>query len=274
MKIVKNKKIIYSYVMGRLSKKIGDKYQYFPIDNWQKEIIIAKKLNFDSLEWIISDYSNPIFNKIYLKDIKKRLKSKSLKINSIYLDFIMNEPLQKISEKNLGWILKKITDVQKEIKINRVTLPVEEKSRIYFDEDKKKVTKQLHKIIDVLGKKSKICIETDMSPTSLKMFLDQQKLKKLGVLLDLGNIRANGFKIQDYFKKISVRIFAIHIKYRDKFYGKSKIIPKKFEELSFVVNNYKKFTNLNDLTFQTYRSDKNFISDMKKSIKNFNEIFF
>ena len=113
-----------------------------------------------------------------------------------------------------------------------------------------------------------------MSPTSLKMFLDQQKLKKLGVLLDLGNIRANGFKIQDYFKKISVRIFAIHIKYRDKFYGKSKIIPKKFEELSFVVNNYKKFTNLNDLTFQTYRSDKNFISDMKKSIKNFNEIFF
>ena len=113
--------------MGRLSEKIGDKYQYFPIDNWQKEIIIAKKLNFDSLEWIISDYSNPIFNKIYLKDIKKRLKSKSLKINSIYLDFIMNEPLQKISEKNLGWILKKITDVQKEIKINRVTLPVEEK---------------------------------------------------------------------------------------------------------------------------------------------------
>lgn len=113
MKIKKKKKIIYSYVMGRLSEKIGDKYQYFPIDNWQKEIIIAKKLNFDSLEWIISDYSNPIFNKIYLTDIKKRLKSKNLKINSIYLDFIMNEPLQKISEKNLGWILKKITDVQK-----------------------------------------------------------------------------------------------------------------------------------------------------------------
>ena len=42
MKIVKNKKIIYSYVMGRLSKKIGDKYQYFPIDNWQNEINIAK----------------------------------------------------------------------------------------------------------------------------------------------------------------------------------------------------------------------------------------
>jgi sugar phosphate isomerase/epimerase len=274
MKIKKKKKIIYSYVMGRLSEKIGDKYQYFPIDNWQKEIIIAKKLNFDSLEWIISDYSNPIFNKIYLTDIKKRLKSKNLKINSIYLDFIMNEPLQKISEKNLGWILKKITDVQKKIKINRVTLPVEEKSRIYFDEDKKKVTKQLHKIIGELGKKSKICIETDMSPASLKMFLNQKKLKKLGVLLDLGNIRANGFKIEDYFKKISDRIFAIHIKYRDKFYGKSKIIPKKFEELSFVVNNYKKFTNLNDFTFQTYRSDKNFINDMKKSIKNFNEIFF
>jgi sugar phosphate isomerase/epimerase len=260
--------------MGRLSEKIGDKYQYFPIDSWQKEITIAKKLNFDSLEWIISDYSNPIFNKIYLVDIKKRLQSKNLSINSIYLDFVMNEPLQKISKKNLDWILKRIADVQRKIKINRITLPVEEKSRIYFDEDKKKVTKQLHKIVDELGKKSKICIETDMSPANLGMFLNQKKLKKLGVLLDLGNIRANGFKIEDYFKKISDRIFAIHIKYRDKFYGKSKIIPKKFEELSFVANNYKKFTNLKDFTFQTYRSDKNFINDMIKSIKNFNEIFF
>ena len=258
--------------MGRLSKKIGDKYQYFPIDNWQNEINIAKKLSFDSMEWIISDYSNPIFNNIYLEDIKKRLKIEKLKINSIYLDLVMNEPLQKISTKNLNLILKKIINIQKKIKINRITFPVEEKSRIYFDEDKKKVTNQLSKIIDELGKKSKICIETDMSPATLKMFLDQRKLKKLSVLLDLGNIRANGFKIEDYLKKISDKIFAIHVKYGDKFYGKSKVIPKNFEELSFVFKNYKKFKNLNDFTFQTFRSDKNFIKDMKKSIKNFNEI--
>ena len=34
-----------------------------------------------------------------------------------------------------------------------------------------------------------------------------------------------------------------------------------------------RFSNLKDITFQTFRSDKNFMSDMKKNIKNFNEIF-
>ncbi len=78
MKLIKknSKKIKYSFVMGRLSQKIGDKYQHFPIDNFQDEIISAKKFNFDGVEWIISDYSNPIFNNIYLKDIVKKMKKK------------------------------------------------------------------------------------------------------------------------------------------------------------------------------------------------------
>ena len=62
--------------MGRFSKKIGGKYQYFPIDNWQNEIGIAKKFSFDGVEWIISDYSNPIFNQIYLKNILDEVKKR------------------------------------------------------------------------------------------------------------------------------------------------------------------------------------------------------
>ena len=88
--------------MGRLSQKIGDKYQHFPIDNFQDEIISAKKFNFDGVEWIISDYSNPIFNNIYLKNILKKMKKKKIIINSIYLDLIMHEPLHRISFKNLS----------------------------------------------------------------------------------------------------------------------------------------------------------------------------
>ena len=37
--------------------------------------------------------------------------------------------------------------------------------------------------------------------------------------------------------------------------------------------NLVKLKELNDFTFQTYRSQKNFIADMKKTIKNFNAIF-
>ena len=53
-----NKKIIISYVIGRLSKQVGDKFQHFPIDNWQQDLLLAKRFGFDGVEWIVSDYSN------------------------------------------------------------------------------------------------------------------------------------------------------------------------------------------------------------------------
>ncbi len=273
MKILnKNSNIKYSFVMGRFSKKIGDKYQHFPIDNWQKEILYAKRYNFDGLEWIISDYSNPIFNEVYLDDILKKIKKSGLIINSIYLDLIMNNALHNISIKNLKWIIKKIKNIQKKTKINRITFPIEEKCRFYFDFEKKRAIKRLNYILKNLSINSKVSIETDIPLKNLEKLLNIKSLKKLGLLLDTGNIRANGYDINNYINKFSNRIFGIHVKYRDKFFGKSKAIPRKFNELKIVNNNLKRLPELNDFTFQTFRSDNNFLDDMNKSIKNFNKI--
>ena len=275
MKLIKpySKKIKFSYVMGRFSKKIGEKYQYFPIDNWQNEIGIAKKFNFDGVEWIISDYSNPIFNQIYLNNILDEVKKKKIIINSIYLDLIMYDPLHRITIKNLEWILKNLQYIQKKTKINRITFPIEEKCRFYFNHEKNIVIKRLKYILQILSQKSKICIETDLPIKNLEKLLNISALKKLGILIDLGNIRANGYFIEDYIQKFSEKIFGIHVKYRDKFFGKSKKLPRDFYELTYLRNNVKKLKKLNDFTFQTYRSDNDFINDMKKSIKNFNETF-
>ena len=51
-----------SYILGRFSEKVGSKFQYFPINSWHKDIDEAKKLKINYVEWIISDFSNPIFN--------------------------------------------------------------------------------------------------------------------------------------------------------------------------------------------------------------------
>ena len=274
MKILnKNSNIKYSFVMGRFSKKIGDNYQYFPIDNWQSEILHAKKYNFDGAEWIISDYSNPIFNEIYFNDILKRFKKEKLIINSIYLDLIMNDPLHKISIKNLKWIINKLKNIQKKTTINRITFPIEEKCRFHFEHEKKITITRLKYILKNLDKKSKISIETDISTKNLDSLLNIKYLKNLGLLLDIGNIRANGYNIEEYLKKFAKKIHGIHVKYRDKFFGKSKVLPNQFNELQVIKNNLKKLLKLNDFTFQTFRSNNNFLNDMEKSIKSFNKVF-
>ena len=69
---VKNlKKIKVALMQGRLSPQVGSKFQYFPITNWSNELKQARKLNFNFIEWIISDFSNPVFNNYFKKTIKK-----------------------------------------------------------------------------------------------------------------------------------------------------------------------------------------------------------
>lgn len=275
MKLLNKKKLFkFSFVMGRFSKKIGDKFQYFPIDNWQYEIEVAKKFNFDGVEWILSDYSNPLFNDLYLEEIIKKLKKNKISIISLYLDLIMIEPLHKISSKNFLWIIKKLKFIQSKLRIARITIPIEETCRFYFNSEKKIVINKLNYFIKRLGNKSKISIETDITPNNLKNFLKLKKLKKLGLLIDIGNLRANGYDIKEYTKYFANKIHGFHIKFRNKNFGKTQILPEKFYELNFLGKNIEQYTCLNDLTFQTFRSEKNFISDMKKSIKNFNKIFY
>ncbi len=273
MKVIKKSNTICtSYVIGRFSKKIGDKYQYFPIDNWQKDIALAKKFGFDGVEWIISDYSNPIFNSVFLKYIKKEIKKKNIKISSLALDLIMDEPLHEINQHNLNWLIRKIKLIQTEVVINRINIPIEEKARFTNENEMRVVIKRLSHILKSLGKNSKISIETDINPKKLIVFFRSKKLKKIGLLLDLGNSRANNYKIEDYFKYFKDKIYGFHIKFRKRNLGNSKVIPLKFKELSIMKENIPSLKNLQDITFQTYRSHDNFILDMKNSIKNYNRI--
>jgi hypothetical protein len=264
-------RIIYSYVLGRFSKKTASYFQYFPISNWHNEFKIAKKLGFNGVEWIISDLSNPIFNKIFRKIIIKNLKKNKIKICSIFLDFIMRKPLYEFEKNELIWIVEQIKILKKEFKFKRLTIPIEETCRYKNQIQKKKTLDALNFLLINLKSNLKFTIETDLKLNEIEKVLNDKRFKDLGLLIDLGNIRASNRRIQDYLNKFSDRIFSIHVKFRDKNWGKSAHIPKDFFELKYIKQNFHRLKKINDITFQTYRSNNRFLSDMKRSIKNFNE---
>lgn len=272
LKLKKIKKNInHSFVQGRLSNEVGGKYQHFPIQNWHNELSIAKKLNFDSIEWIISDFSNPLFNPAFLELINQKLKKNKIKISSISLDLIMDNALHTISEEEVKWLIDRINYANKLLKINRISIPIEERSRFNNNYEKKKALSKLNIFCKKLSSSINLCIETDMSPKVLNQILKSRNFKRLGLLLDIGNIRAHGFKIKDYFNKFSNKIYSIHIKYRDHTYGKSKLIPRKnFYELKYFLSNINNLKNLKDISFQTFKSKKNFLKNIKSCIRAYN----
>ena len=268
---IKNKKINYSYVLGRFSPEIGSKFQYFPIDNWQEDLRNAKKFKFDGTEWIISDFSNPIFNKNFREIIKKELKKNKLKICSISLDLIMDNPLHIINKDDVKWLAEELKKVIDYFSIVRVSIPIEERSRFNNHVEKQRALKNLKIFYTILSAKTNLCVETDMSPYSLKSLLSINTFKKLGLLLDLGNTRSHGFFIEDFIKLFSNKIFGVHIKYRPLFYSKTSRLKSNYKELNILIKNINNLKNCKDITFQTFKSNKNFLNDMSISIKNFNK---
>ena len=271
LKKFKNKNLSYSFIQGRFSSEVASKFQHFPIHNWENEFSLAKKLNFDSVEWIVTDFSNPIFNPLFSKVIKKILLKNKIKISSISMDLIMDNPLHKLTKAESLWLASKLNDAVIFFKVKRVSIPIEERCRYNNKIEKSLALKNLHLIYSKLNTKCRICIETDMSPKSLINILKMKKLNNLGILLDLGNTRAHGFNIEDYFKYFPEKIYSIHVKYREESYGKTQILVKKyFHELKFLVNNLNDLPNLGDISFQTYKTHTKFFTDIQKSIQNFN----
>ena len=270
---VKNlKKIKVALMQGRLSPQVGSKFQYFPITNWSNELKQARKLNFNFIEWIISDFSNPVFNNYFKKTIKKKLGISKMKISSISLDLLMSYPIKNINFRDADWLSSELVKVVKFFKIKRVSLPIEENARFNNYNEKKYTTKIIEVFYKKLSKCCKLCLETDIAPHALKDLLNNKKMKNLGLLLDLGNTKAHGFNIEEYFDLYSNKIFSVHVKYRDDNFGQTKYIKKNnFYELKYFLQNIQNLKNLGDITFQTFKTDKNFTKDLKTNIKNFNE---
>ena len=92
-------------MQGRLSPPIDKQIQAFPSHSWKNEFQQAKKLGFQTIEWIVDDKDNPIFYDSSISEIKQLSKNYKIEINSLCADIFMNDLLFKNSknlvEKNL-----------------------------------------------------------------------------------------------------------------------------------------------------------------------------
>jgi sugar phosphate isomerase/epimerase len=255
-------------VQGRLSSEVAGKFQYFPIHSWRSEFLKAKELGFDSLEWIISDFSNPIFDHISQNEIIKLVAESGLEISSISLDLLMYKTLNHYSDKEISWIFENINKIAKKIKLSRVSIPIEETCGVRDAQNFNKVQEKLIKILKLNSfNKYTIAVETDMTPNAVSHFLDHKDLQKVGVLLDIGNAAAYGYKLDDYFHYIKDKIFSLHIKDRLSGIGPTVALGTGAAEFVYLNKNIHKLINLKDITLQTFKTNENYLEDTLQAKK-------
>tara|TARA_E500000178_G_C16979885_1_gene735231 strand:+ start:918 stop:1745 length:828 start_codon:yes stop_codon:yes gene_type:complete len=257
-------KINIGFMQGRLipSEKKG-RIQYFPAKNWEKEIKLAKKNNFNLMEWTI-DYDNikknPLFNKNLFKKFLHVKKKYKINIPSVTCDFFMQMPFFKLKGKKRKIAISnlfKIIENGSKLKVNIFVIPLVDNSSV-------KNTKQYKQIISFfndkhflkkLGRKNKIVFETDLSPKKNLNFIKNFNKKNFGINYDTGNSASNGFKFNKekiFFK----RVYNIHIKDRP-LNGKTVRLGKGDFNFKYFFNFIKKSNYKGNFIMQTARAPRN-----------------
>jgi L-ribulose-5-phosphate 3-epimerase len=205
-------------MQGRLSPKINDSIQAFPQKYWKNEFKIASECNFDSIEWIVDDYKNPIMNKTEIQEIGKIASEFNIKINSVCCDFFMDKLLFRVSDKqqkeNLA-ILKKIIEHAHCLGIKILEIPLVDSSSLKNKDEENQLVSNLNKILQY-AEDSEIIIglETDYAPQKIIKFLKNFKSKNIALNYDTGNSASLGYDPKEELTILGKYIKNIHIKDR------------------------------------------------------------
>ena len=236
-------------MQGRLSPTIKNKIQFFPTNHWAKEFKKAKSLGISYIEWTLDQkklYSNPIFTKSGIKQIKNLKKKNKIEIISLTGDCFMQKPFWKIKKNNhLKNDLFNIISACSKLKIKYVIVPLVDQSSLKNKKEEKRLIAQFKKITPFIKKcKVEILFESDYEPYKLKKFIENFDKRLFGINYDTGNSASLGYNIDNEFKIYGKYIKNIHIK--DRLY-KGKTIRLGEGNVNFK----KLFKNINKINYKS-----------------------
>ena len=259
--------VTISVVQGRLSSPVGGRYQHSPIHGWRDEFQAAADLGLDGIEWIVSDFSNPLFDPKGLDDVRRLIDSTGVGVTSISLDVLMYHPVRDLPWLDVAWLFDGVGDAVECLETRRISIPVEEISAIRSADEADRTIDVIARIQSEFGRRlPRLSIETDLSPRNAQAFLEVAKLDGLGLLVDIGNAAANGFAIDDYFSLLGPKIYGFHVKDRSRLFQPSCPLGSGDGEIQEAIRRRDELPNLEDIVLQAHRSFDDHADDVKSAL--------
>lgn len=198
-------------VQGRLTKSPKNRLQHFP-KKWEKEFMIARKLNFNFIEFFSErkiNKDNPIWSEKKISEYKLLAKKNNLHILNFCDDYIISN---KITNNKTIKYLENLIEKIKILGIKNLILPFYGKSNL-TDENYKNYCKVLKKFL-IKNKNLNFLIEANISPMTFERMIKILKIRNIFFLFDTGN-RIN-LKRDIYSDLKSFLKFTMHIHLKDK----------------------------------------------------------
>lgn len=208
-------------MQGRLVAPQDGRFQSFPREQWQEEIVNAARAGLRGIEWIYDLYgegANPLETEAGREELKRCLAQHSISVVSICADYFMDCPFVRCTAaqrtqrlERLHWLI----GICPELGISRIVIPFVDNSRIADAQEQALVVQCLQEaLVTAQVHEVELHLETDMGPSAfadLLALLDHPLIK---VNYDAGNSASLGFIPAEEFAAYGTRVGSFHIKDR------------------------------------------------------------
>lgn len=208
-------------MQGRLLPKYKGRYQAHPVDYWQEEFEIAKKIGLDCIEFIL-DYDdaekNPLLKEGGLNEILAVCENTGVSITTICADYFMEAPLHAIAKSVAAEsmeILNRLIKVSSQIGVTEIVIPCVDQSSLDNIEAMDRFVAMIQTLLPIAETKGiNLSLETDLAPQPFVDLLEKIDSNRVTVNYDIGNSAALGYNLVEELDAYGRRITDIHIKDR------------------------------------------------------------
>lgn len=208
-------------IQGRLSPPIDNQIQSFPVNSWNEEFALCKKLGLSCIEWIFEYKTmndNPFYSELGITEIRSLSKKYDVKVNSLLADYFMEKKLfggnTSEVEKSIE-MLYFIIDQCKRCEISIIEIPLVDQSAIRTELDKKQFIENIEKPLEYANKnKITISLETSLPPKEFRELILVFKPLEIKINYDMGNSASLGFDPVEEMELTAEFIANVHIKDR------------------------------------------------------------
>jgi L-ribulose-5-phosphate 3-epimerase len=212
---------VFGIMQGRLSPPEDGRFQSFPRRSWREELLRAREVGLNYIEWIYDDYGascNPIASEEGIAELNALKQEAGVKTPAICGDWLMDHPLIRCSQEQRlqrEHVLHNLLRRGRGIGASRVVLPFVDASSIRTDEEKSVVVEFLERALPI---SEEVCVEmhleADFGPAEFASFLARIPHPNVKVNYDSGNSSGLGYIASEEFAAYGSRIGSIHIKDR------------------------------------------------------------
>lgn len=241
-------------MQGRLLPPEGKVLQRFPCSRWADEFALAALVPLEYIEWIYDSYGadvNPLTSNAGVSQLRFLIGSTGVAIRSVCADYFMEYPLLRCQDS--AEVLWRLLDRSHSIGVQRVVLPFVDQSAIALDEFGPATEFLQGAAMRAAEAGVELHLETSLPPYDFAELLRQLPESTVMANYDSGNSASLGYRVEDEFAAIGLRIGSVHIK--DRILGAGTVpLGSGSADFKTLFENLRKASYGGDFTLQVARS--------------------